>query len=69
VLLSPGFAGQAWYEKDIARHTLTIKAVNSGAAAPAEVSYRLTAPRFDYQSWPNTSTSSDEGFNLDKVLR
>ncbi len=62
VLLTPAFDGNAWYEKDAVNDRLTVYAVpgssaSSLASAPGslEVSYRLTAPRFDSQQWPNTS--------------
>ena len=63
VLLTPSFDGSAWYEKDAANDRLTVYGVPrsetaiSGPPVPGslEVSYRLTAPRFDWQQWPNTS--------------
>jgi hypothetical protein len=51
VSLTPAFDGRVWYEKDAVANTLTI----FGSAA-GEVSYRLTANRFDWQEWPNTSS-------------
>lgn len=65
VLLTPGFDGKVWYEKDIARKKLIIHGSSSG-----EVSYRLTAPRFDAQKLPNRlDYETTEGFNLDRLLR
>ncbi|MCP6720002.1 MAG: hypothetical protein KJI72_01570, partial [Patescibacteria group bacterium] len=66
VLLTPGFDGRVWYEKDIENKRITILADKSG-----EVSYRLTAPRFDYQGWSNyyAGGGEHEGFNLDKLLK
>ena len=61
VLLTPGFEGSAWYKKDAARQTLTI----FGSAA-GEVSYRLTAPRFDAAAWSNMSDSQSEGFVINE---
>ena len=61
VLLTPGFEGNAWYQKDAVRRTLTI----FGSAA-GEVSYRLTAPRFDAAKWPNRSDSTTPGFILNE---
>ena len=60
VFLTPSFNGTVWYEKDAANNRLTIYAIpgspaSSLASAPREVSYRLTAPRFDWRAWPNTS--------------
>jgi len=34
-----------------------------------EVSYRLTAPRFDWKGWSNYADSKWEGLNLDKLLQ
>jgi hypothetical protein len=67
VLLTPNFDGRAWYEKDAARETLTIFGSASGKnGAPFEVSYRLTAPRFDADQWTNESvTHGSVGFVLD----
>ena len=61
VLLTPGFDGNVWYKKDAARQTLAI----FGSAA-GEVSYRLTAPRFDAAEWPNRSDSTTPGFILNE---
>jgi len=47
VLLSPSFEGKVWYEK-VNDSKLIIFAKSSG-----EVSYSLTAPRYDYEKWPN----------------
>ncbi len=63
VLLLPSFDGDVWYEKDVSRETLTIR----GSAA-GQVSYRLTAPRFDAANWPNTAHTNVQGLNLDKYL-
>ncbi len=75
VLLTPSFDGRVWYEKQ--GMNIVIKSdVKSG-----QVSYRLTAPRFDYQGSPflapgtetygNLRPASDasEGFNLDKLIK
>ncbi|HXF43985.1 MAG TPA: hypothetical protein VNK70_00755, partial [Candidatus Paceibacterota bacterium] len=73
VLLSPGFDGRVWYEKDVESRTITIYAVPSNSLeirnSSFEVSYRLTAPRFDWKYWTNYSDSEWEGLNLDKSLR
>ncbi len=63
VLLTPGFEGDVWYEKDVENKRITILADKSG-----EVSYRLTAPRLDWKSWSNYSEDDWEGLNLDKLL-
>ncbi len=56
VLLSPSFNGNVWYKKDISSNKIIFYGDNSG-----EVSYRLTAPRFDYLSWSNNSTDDVKG--------
>jgi len=71
VLLTPAFDGRVWYEKDSKNLRLTIYAelldsrfyiLNSSP----EVSYRLTAPRFDAAQWPNTSADPSSGFIIDE---
>jgi hypothetical protein len=58
VLLTPSFDGTVWYEKDVHNMTLTIYGDEAG-----EVSYRLTAPRFDASKWTNLSNeTSTKGF-------
>ncbi len=66
-LLTPSFDGRVWYEKDAANNRLTIYAVPSSNQQPAtsyQISYRFTAPRFDWQEWPNTSSDASPGFIL-----
>jgi len=46
VILTPGFNGQAWYEKQ--DNKIVIYGDRKG-----EVSYRLTLPRKDANEWPN----------------
>jgi hypothetical protein len=46
VLLSPGFEGKVWYEKE--GNVLVIYKDGQG-----EVSYRLSAPRVDSEKWLN----------------
>ncbi len=69
VLLSAAFDGRVWYEKDFEKFQLKIFAEvlnpKSYILNP-EISYRLTAPRFDYAKWTNYSDSNLEGLNLDK---
>jgi hypothetical protein len=48
VLLTPGFDGNVWYEKNTEENTLTIHSTKNG-----EVSFRLTAPREDADKWEN----------------
>ncbi|HOH85072.1 MAG TPA: hypothetical protein PLS17_00005, partial [bacterium] len=69
-LLTPNFAGQTWYEKDWDGRSINIFARPDNInRASIEVSYRLTAPRFDQKQWTNYSDSESEGFNLDKLLK
>ncbi len=69
-LLTPNFAGQTWYEKDWDGRSINIFARPDNInRASIEVSYRLTAPRFDSKQWTNYSDSESEGFNLDKLLK
>ncbi|MCX6749253.1 MAG: hypothetical protein NTW17_00715, partial [Candidatus Pacearchaeota archaeon] len=45
IILTPGFDGHVWYKKDPVKKTITIY----GSQIDEEVSYRLTASRFDWQ--------------------
>ena len=85
VLLTPNFDGKVWYEKDSKNLKLTIfgsrTSAGSQTSQPLEVSYRLTAPRFDHEgsqflnvgisTYGNLrpADSTSEGFNLDKLLK
>ena len=73
VLLTPSFDGKVWYEKDRKDMTITIYAEPSSSFkiqnANLEISYRLSAPRFDSAKWPNTSSENVEGMNLDKLIK
>ena len=85
VLLTPNFDGKVWYEKDSKNLKLTIfgsrTSAGSQTSQPLEVSYRLTAPRFDHEgsqflnvgisTYGNLrpADSASEGFNLDKLLK
>ncbi len=55
-LLTPTTNARTWYTVDPANFQLVIY-----ASRPTVVSYRLTAPRFDYAQWKNTRSSSDVG--------
>ncbi|OGZ52511.1 MAG: hypothetical protein A3B25_02375 [Candidatus Ryanbacteria bacterium RIFCSPLOWO2_01_FULL_48_26] len=69
VLLTPSFDGKVWYEKDAAKRTLTIFAIpesGAGAAGSSEISYRLSAPRFDADQWKNTTNDPSAGFVIGK---
>ena len=64
VLLTPAFDGNVWYEKD----AVTMRVIIYGSSE-GEVSYRLTAPRFDSETLGNRRNDDVEGFNLDKLIR
>ena len=64
-LLTPNFDGRVWYEKDPANRTITIYG-SSTSLGTSEVSYRLTAPRFDHEQWLNTISTDSAGFILDE---
>src|SRR3989304_4234390 len=60
VLLSPADNTKAWYELDKQRYVVSIY-----SAKPTTVSYRLTAPRFDYALWNNFNDNPDStGFAI-----
>jgi hypothetical protein len=77
VLLTPAFDGKVWYEKDSSNLRLVVHAYASKDQALStlagqandslEISYRLTAPRFDAAKWTNYADGTEEGFNLDKL--
>jgi len=70
VLLTPAFDGRVWYEKDAKNLVLKIFATinddynndnssqGSSSLSSLEVSYRLTAPRFDASSWSNVGSGN-----------
>ncbi|MFC1653588.1 MerR family DNA-binding transcriptional regulator [Patescibacteria group bacterium] len=60
VLLSPAGNTRAWYELDTRDYLLHIY-----TTTPTQVSYRLTAPRFDAEEWTNNRDSDSTGFILD----
>lgn len=63
-LLTPAFDGRVWYEKDDGALKLTVYGTQAG-----EVSYRLTAPRFDFETWTNLAHDGEHaGFNLDVLI-
>jgi len=64
VLLTPTFDGNVWYKKDPATMQVLIFGSSVG-----EVSYRLTAPRFDSENYGNRRTDETEGFNLDTLIK
>jgi hypothetical protein len=54
VTLSPGFDGRAFYEENVANHTLHILTDKEGP-----VSVRLIANRFDFTKWQNLRPDQD----------
>lgn len=54
VILTPAFNGDVWYEKNYDTLELTIH-----TSAPGEISYRFTAPRFDWKEWPTILGGSE----------
>jgi len=69
-LLTPNFSGETWYEKDwVSKDIIIFARPDNNQRERVEVSYRLTAPRFDSNSWNNYSNSDNEGFNLDQLLK
>jgi hypothetical protein len=69
VILSPNFDGRVWYEKNSKEKKIIIYGKPYQSEGVYEVSYRLTAPRFDYRNWSNYSSSHWEGINLDKYFK
>ena len=71
VLVSPKFSGRVWYEKIPAENQLVIYAIPNDSQLAIrdlptlEVSYRLSAPRFDWRSWGNLNhDQSLTGFKI-----
>ncbi|KKU23322.1 MAG: Outer membrane autotransporter barrel domain protein, partial [Candidatus Woesebacteria bacterium GW2011_GWC2_47_16] len=61
VLLSPSDNTRTWYEVDEANYTLSIY-----SSRPTTISYRLTAPRFDYAQWSNYNNNPEStGFQVE----
>lgn len=80
VLLTPNFDGKVWYEKDSVNNKIVIYGVTNDSQPTTynskkentnniEVSYRLTAPRFDSKDWTNYSSSEWEGLNFDTYYK
>ncbi len=65
VLLTPSFNGKVWYTKDQQNKKLRLFA-QTESQTDLEISYRLTAPRFDHTQWSNYADSDHDGFNLDE---
>jgi hypothetical protein len=61
VLLSPADNTRTWYEVDEGNYTLSIY-----SSRPTTISYRLTAPRFDYVQWSNYNNDpGSTGFQVE----
>jgi len=60
VLLSPVGNTKTWYKVD--KENLILKIFSS---QPTTISYRQTAPRFDYQQWPNERKGKGDGLIID----
>jgi hypothetical protein len=60
VMLTPSFDGEAWYVKDATKGTITVFAKPSLSTPSLEVSYRLTAPRFDASHWSNIGSGAND---------
>jgi hypothetical protein len=54
VSLTPSFDGNVWYTKNATADAVTIHGSTAG-----EVSYNLTAPRFDAAQWPNIAPADE----------
>jgi len=63
VILTPGFNGNVWYTKDPTSKTLTIHGSQAG-----EVSYRMTANRYDWMKWGNLANTTSTGMILKSKL-
>jgi len=64
VLLSAEGPGGAWYQKDPENNRLIIYSQTADS-----VSYRLSAPRFDWQKWLNLSEDGAvDGFAIDEIV-
>jgi hypothetical protein len=56
IIITPSFNGNVWYIKDSVANTLTIHGTQAG-----EVSYRMTADRFDWMTWSNNYEGESTG--------
>src|SRR3989344_1363367 len=61
VMLSPDSGYNVWYKKEPDKNRLIIYGENAGV-----VSYRLSAPRFDWRRWPNTTADQVGGLRVDE---
>lgn len=61
VLLTPADNTRTWYEIDRGQFAISIYSTR-----PTNISYRLTAPRFDYAQWTNYNDNPEaSGFQID----
>jgi hypothetical protein len=60
-VLTVNFNGNVWYKKDFENESLIIFAKSNNEKENLEVSYRLTAPRFDYNKWGNNYEGGSNG--------
>ena len=64
VLLTAEGPGEVWYKKKLAENQLIIY-----SEAAISVSYRLTAPRFDWEKWPNiVENETATGIMVDEIV-
>ena len=75
ILLTPNFDGKTWYEKENGKIIIYASPSENSKFkiqnSKLEVSYRLTAPRFDAAKKDGNLRTGDEveGLNLDKLLK
>ncbi|MFA5828538.1 MAG: hypothetical protein WC841_04260 [Candidatus Shapirobacteria bacterium] len=60
VLLTPSDSSKVWYELDEANKTIYIY-----SSSPSKISYRFTAPRWDFVDQDNTRQSDEVGYIID----
>ncbi|PIZ98085.1 MAG: hypothetical protein COX78_03855, partial [Candidatus Levybacteria bacterium CG_4_10_14_0_2_um_filter_35_8] len=54
VLLTPDTSAKTWYGKNATERSITFY-----SDSPTGLTYRLTAPRFDFEHWGNLSDETD----------
>ncbi len=64
IILTQGFDGRVWYEKNPEENILTIYGTDSG-----EVSFRMTGNRFDWKEWSNFADPEDNSPGLTVPLK
>ncbi len=58
VILTPAFNGNVWYTKG--ENSITFSGTHAG-----EISFQLSAPRFDAKKWPNFTTDNVKGVKIE----